>query len=74
MSIKNTLVYSNRQSFFNQSYYYSGERDATGAGQQRVPDVGPDDRAVPGRPPPGPLALAGHSHDRQVQAAMGSIR
>ncbi len=51
-----------------------GERDVTGAGQQRLADVGPDDRTVPGRPPPGPVALAGHSHDRQVQAALGSIR
>ena len=58
----------------NQCLIRLGERDVTGAGQQRLTDVGPDDRTVPSRPPPGPVALAGHSHDRQMQAALGSIR
>jgi len=53
-------------------WFVTGERDVTGAGLQWSKDANFDNRTVPVRPKTDPVEDTGYTHDRQVQATMGS--
>lgn len=53
-------------------WFVTGERDVTGPGLQWSEDADFDNRTVPVRPKTDPVEDAGYTHDRQVQATMGS--
>jgi hypothetical protein len=54
-------------------WFVTGERDVTGAGLQWSEDADFDNRTVPVRPKTDPVEDTGYTHDRQVQATVGSI-
>lgn len=52
----------------------AGEGDVAGTGLQWSKDADTNHGTVPVRPKTDPVEDAGHTHDRQVQAAVGSAR
>jgi hypothetical protein len=54
------------------SWFVTGERDVAGAGFQRSKDADFNNRTVPFRPKTDPVEDTGYTHDRQVQATLGS--
>jgi hypothetical protein len=50
----------------------TGERDVAGPGLQWSEDADFDNRTVPVRPKTDPVEDTRYTHDRQVQATMGS--
>ena len=53
-------------------WFVTGERDVAGAGLQWSKDADFNNRTVPFRPKTDPVEDTGYTHDRQVQATVGS--
>lgn len=56
------------------SWFVAGKRDVAGTGLQWSKDAYANHRTVPVRPKTDPVEDTGHTHDRQVQATLGSAR
>jgi hypothetical protein len=56
------------------NWFVAGERDAESKGFKWSKDADANHGTVPVRPKTDPVEDTGYTHDRQVQAALGSAR